>query len=179
MALKSIKLKTLPSWKGTVVVYELPPSASYFYVILATSMFPQLKPDEARTFIQHTNLTPTSAHPHRTDQLVLLKDIGKKGETIMGILTRCPRCIDLWNVIDKETLPKVETDIKGWEKQPTIESDSKADLNSPTKEGPVWSEMVRGGRHLLEWYETVENVKKRKRGEMLRIRGTAELNVEV
>lgn len=188
--MNSLKLKPLSSesgasWTGPVLLYELPSSLSHFLVMLATSMYPQLKPDQALMFVQHCTITPKSAHLHTKDQLVMFRKIGESDETIIGILTRCEVCIDLWNVVDQGILESVETVIKTWENVHGGESKVRSgkakavDTAAAMMEGPRWTEMVRGGERMQWWYETLEKVRTKRHGEMLRIRGTQAPDEEV
>lgn len=116
---------------------------------------PNIPEATALGLVQHTHL---SAHEHADDYLVYLTDIGTEGEAILGFLTRCWRCVDLWHVVPTaEQWLEVERVLKDAEDAGQI----------------MWIERTRAaGERWVWWYRQAERVQMNQKSSMLRIRGT-------
>lgn len=91
----SLQLIDYANWNGDVALYGLPSTKTSFRSDLATLLVPQCSAKQALLFVQQTHLGGQS-HDHLHDQLVLIRSIDVAGRSIVGILTDCWRCIDLW-----------------------------------------------------------------------------------
>ncbi|KAF2097703.1 hypothetical protein NA57DRAFT_56891 [Rhizodiscina lignyota] len=154
----SLSLEPLSTWSGSATVYTLPPTNSTLSKVwstLAGILAPHIPPSIALTLVTHTHL---AAHEHANDYLVYLTDIGEDGEAILGFLTRCERCIDLWNVATSEQCKLIDELLEDAEGAGEV----------------MWIERVRAAGERWEWwYGQAMRVHMNRKTSLLRVRGTA------